>query len=71
MQGPSFNVDGWHVQWQNWDLRLGFNGREGLVLYNVGYWDSDQHRRRPIMHRGSIVEMCVPYGDPRYEAGHA
>eukprot|EP00877_Chromochloris_zofingiensis_P005949 jgi/Chrzof1/1607/Cz10g14120.t1 len=64
-EGPSFNVDGWHVQWQNWDLRLGFNGREGLVLYNVGYWDSDQHRRRPIMHRGSIVEMCVPYGDPR------
>jgi hypothetical protein len=25
------------VDWQGWDLRLGFNGREGLVLYDVGF----------------------------------
>lgn len=24
----------------------------------------DQCRIRPIMHRGSLVEMAVPYGDP-------
>lgn len=47
-------------------LPAGFNGREGLVLYDLGYTDGDQGgRRRPVMHRGSIGEMCVPYGDPR------
>jgi primary-amine oxidase len=62
LQGPSFSVDGWHVSWQQWDVRLSFNGREGLVLHSVGYRDTDQGgRRRPVMHRGSIVEMCVPY----------
>lgn len=61
-QGPSFTVDGWHVSWQHWDVRLSFNGREGLVLHDVGYRDPDQGgRRRPVLHRGSIAEMAVPY----------
>ena len=25
------------VSWENWDFRVGFNGREGLVLYTIGY----------------------------------
>lgn len=67
LQGPSFRVNGHHVSWQKWDFRIGFNGREGLVLYNLSYTDEDQAgRRRPVIHRASIVEMCVPYGDPRY-----
>jgi hypothetical protein len=40
-------------------VRLSFNGREGLVLHCVGYTEGDT--RRPVMHRASIVEMCVPY----------
>lgn len=28
--GPSFQVDGYHVRWQKWDFRLGFTHREGL-----------------------------------------
>ncbi|WIA36385.1 hypothetical protein OEZ86_007700 [Tetradesmus obliquus] len=65
-QGPSFKVDGWHISWQKWDFRIGFNGREGLVLYDLGYADGDQAgRRRPVLHRASIGEMCVPYADPR------
>ena len=113
-QGPSFSVEGWRITWQQWDIRAGFNAREGLVLYNVGYHDPQQvrawlgrqqwqgrrgypvfvldcrataalyctapaaieridpwgcwwlqGRRRPILHRASIVEMSVPYGDPR------
>ncbi|KAF6253735.1 copper amine oxidase [Scenedesmus sp. NREL 46B-D3] len=65
-RGPSFKVDGWHISWQKWDFRIGFNGREGLVLYDLGYADGDQQgRRRPILHRASIGEMCVPYADPR------
>lgn len=36
-EGPSWEVDGHHVKWQQWDLRVGFNYREGLVLHQVGY----------------------------------
>jgi primary-amine oxidase len=60
-QGPSFTVDGWAVTWQQWDFRLSFNGREGLVLHQLHYTDPDEGgRRRPVMHRGSIAEMAVP-----------
>jgi hypothetical protein len=33
--GPSFSVEGNLVQWQKWQLRVGFNYREGLVLHQV------------------------------------
>ena len=23
--GPSFKIDGYHVEWQKWDFRVGFN----------------------------------------------
>lgn len=62
-QGPSFEVDGSHVKWQNWDFRIGFNAREGLTLHNVGFMDGG--RLRPILHRISLVEMAVPYGQPK------
>jgi primary-amine oxidase len=61
-QGASFTVDGHEVRWQKWRLRIGFNGKEGLVLHEVGYEDGG--RLRPIMHRASLSEMYVPYGDP-------
>lgn len=57
--GPSFKVtDGNLVEWQGWSLRVGFHYREGLVLHDVKY------QGRPVMKRGSLVEMSVPYGDP-------
>ncbi len=31
----------------------------------MSYFDAQEGRRRAVMHRGSIVEMAVPYGDPR------
>ena len=61
-RGPSFEVDGYHVSWQNWELQIGFNQREGLVLHDIGF--HDQGRLRPIMRRASMAEMVVPYGDP-------
>ncbi|MGI9406730.1 MAG: primary-amine oxidase [Hyphomicrobiaceae bacterium] len=61
-EGPSFEVDGYAVRWQNWHIRVGFNLREGLVLHEIGYEDGG--RLRPIMHRASMAEMVVPYGDP-------
>ena len=62
-QGPSFSVEGHLVRWQKWSLRVGFNGREGLHLFEIGY--EDKGRTRPIMHRASLAEMVVPYGDPK------
>lgn len=62
-EGPSFVVDGHQVRWQNWRIRIGFNAREGLTLHEIGY--EDQGRLRPIMHRASVCEMVIPYGDPR------
>jgi primary-amine oxidase len=56
--GPSFQVDGYHLAWQKWDLRIGFTAREGLVLHRIKY------NNRSIIHRASLSEMFVPYGDP-------
>eukprot|EP01023_Acetabularia_acetabulum_P066619 TRINITY_DN9016_c0_g2_i1.p1 TRINITY_DN9016_c0_g2~~TRINITY_DN9016_c0_g2_i1.p1 ORF type:complete len:714 (+),score=119.60 TRINITY_DN9016_c0_g2_i1:60-2201(+) len=64
-EGPSFKLDGNRLEWQKWSMRIGFNYREGLVLHDVGYQDSPQSDVRPVLHRASLVEMCVPYGDPR------
>ena len=60
--GVSFKVDGHHIQWQKWSLRLGFNPREGLVLYTVAY--ADDGTVRPVLYRASLAEMVVPYADP-------
>ena len=56
--GPSFTIDGYHLRWQKWDLRIGFTAREGLVLHRIRY------DGRSIIHRASLSEMFVPYGDP-------
>ena len=60
--GPSFEVDGNAVRWQRWSFRVGFDPYEGLVLHTVAYEDAG--RTRPVLHRASISEMVVPYGDP-------
>jgi primary-amine oxidase len=60
--GPSYTVDGNLVQWQRWSFRVGFDPYEGLILHQVTYHDGD--RARPVLHRASITEMVVPYGDP-------
>jgi primary-amine oxidase len=62
-EGVSFQVDGWEVRWQNWRFRLGFNAREGLVLHTIGY--EDHGRLRSVIHRASVAELVIPYGDPR------
>ena len=56
-------MDGNLVKWQKWEFRVGFNYREGLVLHDLGY--SDGGKLRPVLHRASLVEMAVPYADPR------
>lgn len=60
--GPSFQVDGRLVSWQNWRFRVGFDPREGLVLHQLSYQDGE--RERPVIYRASLAELVVPYADP-------
>ncbi|PWU04248.1 MAG: tyramine oxidase [Terriglobia bacterium] len=59
---PGFQIEDGEVRWQKWRFRYALHPREGLVLYTVGYEDGG--RVRPILYRGSVSEMVVPYGDP-------
>jgi primary-amine oxidase len=60
--GPSFQIDDGEIHWQKWRFRYALHPREGVVLYTVGYEDGG--KVRPVMYRGSLSEMVVPYGDP-------
>ena len=59
--GASFTIDGHEIRWQKWRFRYAMHPREGLVLNTVGY--EDEGRVRPILYRGALSEMVVPYGD--------
>ncbi|KAF2227924.1 copper amine oxidase [Elsinoe ampelina] len=48
------------LAWQKWNFKIGFNAREGMVLYDVRY-DS-----RPLFFRLSLSDMNIPYADPRH-----
>jgi primary-amine oxidase len=61
-EGASFTVEGNLVQWQKWSMRVAMDPYEGLVLHTIGYEDGG--RIRPILHRASVSEMVVPYGEP-------
>ena len=61
-EGVSFTVVDDVLEWQNWRLRIGYNGREGLTLHEVSFRDGDA--TRDILYRASISEMVVNYGDP-------
>ncbi|HXA51313.1 MAG TPA: primary-amine oxidase [Candidatus Acidoferrum sp.] len=60
--GPGFRIEDGEVHWQKWRFRWALHPREGLVVYGVGYEDGGGVR--PVMYRGSLSEMLVPYGDP-------
>jgi primary-amine oxidase len=64
-EGASFTVEkysemGETIKWQKWDVKVGFNQREGMVLYDVHY------DGRPLFYRLSLSDMAIPYGDPRH-----
>jgi primary-amine oxidase len=48
------------LSWQKWNFRVGFNQREGMVLYDVRY------DNRPLFYRLSLSDMNIPYADPRH-----
>jgi primary-amine oxidase len=55
-------IEGHTVSWKNWGFRLGFNLREGLVLYQVAF--DDKGRKRPVLYRASVSEVLTSYDDP-------
>ncbi|MCZ6870165.1 MAG: primary-amine oxidase [Gammaproteobacteria bacterium] len=55
--GPSFEVDGYHVCWQGWDFRISMHPVHGLVLHQLSL------AGRSVLYRASLSEMVVPYGD--------
>jgi primary-amine oxidase len=57
-EGVSFTLEGNRLRWEGWDLRIGFNEREGLTLHQIGI------HGRPVVYRASVAEMVVPYADP-------
>ena len=59
-EGPSFTLEGHLLRWQDWEMRIGFDAREGLTLHQISL------QERPLMYRASIPEMVVPYGDPNF-----
>jgi primary-amine oxidase len=63
--GPSFEVDGNVIRWQNWSFRLAFNYREGPVIHQVKY--DDHGTERDIAYRMSFAEMVVPYRDASFD----
>src|SRR5882757_7929775 len=61
-EGPSFTVRDHEVSWQKWRLHVSLHPIEGLVLHDLRY--GDEGEERTILHRASLSEMVVPYGDP-------
>jgi primary-amine oxidase len=64
-EGVSFSLDGTLLRWQNWKMRIGFNYREGPVIYQVSY--DDHGTERDVAYRMSFAEMIVPYRDPSFD----
>ena len=60
--GPSFSLEGHTLRWHGFEVVVGFTPREGIVLHRLG-WRTPTGLR-PILHRASLSEMWVPYGDP-------
>ncbi|WPH00379.1 Copper amine oxidase 1 [Acrodontium crateriforme] len=62
-EGASFTVTEQgtlnRLQWQKWDMQVGFNQREGVVIHNVNY------DGRQLFYRLSLSDMNIPYADPR------
>ncbi|KAK4498489.1 hypothetical protein PRZ48_011147 [Zasmidium cellare] len=63
-EGASFSVSEQGtsnvIEWQKWSFRVGFNQREGMVIYDVRY------EGRNLFYRLSLSDMNIPYADPRH-----
>ena len=68
-EGPSFEVEGYQVRWQNWSFVIGFNAREGLTLHHLRYRDGG--RDRSVLYRavadrdGRALRRSRPHAAPQ------
>jgi primary-amine oxidase len=60
--GPSFQIKGAEVSWQNWRFRFRLDPRLGAIINLVEIQDGD--RFRSVLYEGSFSELFVPYMDP-------
>ena len=63
-EGTNYRIEGNQVISPFWKFRFGIHNREGLVIYDVHYFDHAQKEWRSILYRGSLAEMIVNYGSP-------
>jgi primary-amine oxidase len=63
-QGVSFKLDGNRLSWAGFEMHVGFNYREGIVLSDISMHDMHENRQRMLFNRLSVAEMVVPYGHP-------
>jgi primary-amine oxidase len=61
-QGRNFSIQANVIRWMNWEMRFGFNDREGLVLYQMRF--DERGAKRSILYRASVSEVVSRYGDP-------
>ena len=61
-EGTNFEVEGNHISWQGWKVRVSIHPDEGLVLHQLSLND------RPVIYRAGLSDMVVPYGseDPMH-----
>ncbi|WPP53253.1 copper amine oxidase [Catalinimonas niigatensis] len=63
-EGTNYRIEGNQVISPFWKFRFGIHNREGLIVYDVQYFDHAQDSWRYIMYRGGLAEMIVNYGSP-------
>lgn len=52
------------IEWQKWQFRVGFNQREGMVLYDVRY------DGRNLFYRMALSDMNIPYAGSYFPPKH-
>ncbi len=63
-EGTNYRIEGNQIISPFWKFRFAIHNREGLVIYDVQYFDNAQKKWRYIMYRGGLAEMIVNYGSP-------
>jgi len=58
----NYRIDGHVIDWEMWRFHLHIDPRTGPVLSQVAVRDGDE--LRPVLYRGELAEMFVPYMDP-------
>ncbi|CAN1186077.1 Amine oxidase [copper-containing] gamma 1 [Linum perenne] len=61
--GPSFKVDGYSVEWANWEFHVKPDNRAGLIISRATIRDPETGEQRSVMYKGFSSELFVPYMD--------